>query len=88
MASKRNGTLYVGITNDLMRRVQEHKLHKIPGFTKRYNITTLVWYEETNSVEAAIQKEKQLKKWRRAWKIRLIEECNPKWIDLSKEWEL
>jgi len=87
MASKRNGTLYIGMTNDLDRRVREHKQHNIPGFTKRYNVTMLVWYEETNSVTAAIYREKQLKKWNRVWKIRLIEEQNPKWFDLSGETE-
>ncbi|PIR87354.1 MAG: excinuclease ABC subunit C [Candidatus Harrisonbacteria bacterium CG10_big_fil_rev_8_21_14_0_10_49_15] len=88
LASKRNGTLYIGVTNDLEKRVYQHQQHLIPGFTQKYNATLLVYYEETGSVEAAIRREKQLKKWNRAWKIRKIEEQNPEWRDLSKGWRL
>lgn len=82
LANKRNGTLYIGVTNDLKRRVYEHKEKLIDGFTKTYNVNILVWYESTESIESAITKEKQLKKWNRKWKIRIIEENNPEWIDL------
>lgn len=82
LASKKNGTLYVGVTDNLIRRVYEHKEGIIDGFTKRYHIHLLVYYEETNSIDTAIAREKQLKKWNRAWKIRLIEELNPSWKDL------
>ena len=85
LASKRNGTLYVGITNDLKRRVYEHKEKIIDGFTKKYNVNTLVWYESTEDVEKAIQKEKQLKTWKREWKINLIEKNNLEWRDLYSE---
>lgn len=83
MASERNGTLYIGVTNDLIRRVQEHKSGDADGFTKQYGIKHLVFYEETNDVLSAIQREKQLKKWNRLWKLRLIEQQNPTWKDLS-----
>lgn len=76
-------TLYVGVTNDLERRVQQHKLKQIPGFTAKYNITQLVYYEETADVLAAIAREKTIKGWLRAKKIALIESINPKWLDLS-----
>lgn len=82
LASKRNGTLYIGVTSDLKRRIYEHKEKLIAGFTKKYNVTMLVWYESTEDVESAIRKEKQLKAWRRTWKIRLIEENNKEWKDL------
>ncbi len=82
LASKRNGTLYVGITGDLIRRVDQHKNKIADGFTKKYGVDKLVWYEETSEVESAIMKEKQLKKWNRDWKLRLIEEFNPNWEDL------
>ncbi len=81
MASRRNGTLYVGATNDLLRRVYEHKNDFVEGFTKRYAVHTLVYYETCGSKEGAFWREKQLKKWNRAWKIRLIEESNPRWRD-------
>jgi putative endonuclease len=83
MASKRNGTLYIGVTNNLERRVQEHKNNITKGFTEKYSVHTLVWYETTNTIESAITKEKQLKKWKRSWKIKMIEEKNPLWKDLS-----
>ncbi len=85
MASKRNGTLYIGVTNDLIRRVYEHKNDLIEGFTKKYKIHSLVYYESSGSVESAITIEKQLKKWNRQWKINLIERDNPEWNDLYSE---
>ncbi len=83
MASKRNGTLYIGVTNDIVRRVYEHKHGLNEGFTKRYSIKNLVYYETTNDIHEAILREKRLKKWNRAWKIELIEKQNPEWNDLS-----
>jgi putative endonuclease len=83
LASKRNGTLYIGITNDIIRRVGEHKLKLIDGFTKKYNVALLVYYEVFNDVNEAILREKRLKKWNRDWKIRLIESINPNWDDLT-----
>jgi putative endonuclease len=82
LASGRNGTLYVGVTNDLVRRVGEHKQHVVPGFTKRYDVTRLMWFEQHNSIEAAITREKQIKAWKRQWKIDLFLEINPHWTDL------
>ncbi|MGA0605670.1 GIY-YIG nuclease family protein [Phenylobacterium sp. VNQ135] len=82
LASKGFGTLYVGVTNDLARRVGEHKAKQIPGFTLRYGVDRLVFYRGFGDVHAAIHFEKQLKRWRREWKIRLIEEDNPHWEDL------
>jgi putative endonuclease len=83
LASERNGTLYVGVTNNIKRRVYEHKQGSIPGFTKKYNVHQLVYFEETNNIRAALAREKQLKKWNRAWKMRLIEKNNPEWNDLQ-----
>lgn len=77
-------TLYIGVTNDLVRRIYEHKNKMIDGFTKKYNITKLVYYEVFNSIEDAIRREKQLKNWHRQWKINLIEASNNDWKDLSK----
>jgi len=82
MASQKNGTLYVGVTNNIVRRVFEHKNNLADGFTKRYAVHTLVWFESTGSIEAAIQREKQLKNWKREWKIALIEQLNPAWKEL------
>jgi len=82
LASKRNGTLYIGVTNNLNRRMLEHKSGLIPGFTKKYNVHRLVYFESTNDIRSAITREKRLKKWKRQWKIRLIEENNPEWEDL------
>ncbi len=79
-------TLYIGVTNDLMRRVFEHKEKLVEGFTKKYNITMLVYYETTSDVHAAIAREKQLKSWRRSKKIALVESSNPQWKDISLEW--
>ena len=82
LASKRNGTLYIGVTNDLKRRIYEHKNKLIDGFTKKYNVNMLVWYEQTNDINSALEKEKQLKKWNRQWKIKMIETNNYEWLDL------
>ena len=82
LASKYNGTLYIGVTNDLLKRVYEHKNNFVDGFTKQYGVHRLVYYEVFNSIESAITREKQIKKWRREWKINLIEKDNPKWDDL------
>ena len=82
MASKKNGTLYVGVTNDLVRRVYEHKNGLVEGFTSRYAVHQLVWFESTPAVEAAIHKEKQIKNWMREWKVALIAKSNPEWRDL------
>ena len=87
-ASKRNGTLYIGITNDLTRRVFEHKTGLINGFAKKYSVNKLVYFESTNDVNAAILREKRLKKWKRQWKIELIEKSNPDWKDLSENFIL
>ncbi len=85
MASKKNGTLYIGVTNNLIRRVQEHKLGNVEGFTKKYKVDILVYYEMTDDIYAALNREKQLKRWKRDWKIRLINEMNPGWKDLFFE---
>jgi putative endonuclease len=82
LASRIGGTLYIGVTNDLVRRVFEHKAKFVSGLTKKYNVVKLVYYEQYDSIENAIQREKRLKKWNRQWKIRLIEERNPDWDDL------
>jgi putative endonuclease len=85
LASKRNGTLYAGVTIDLIKRIYEHKQNLIDGFTKEYNVHIIVYYERHNEIEEAIAREKQIKKWNRKWKIRLIEENNPEWEDLYEE---
>jgi putative endonuclease len=82
LASQRNGTLYVGVTSDLFKRVWEHKNKQVKGFTEKYGVNILVYYEETNDVRVALQREKTLKKWKRAWKLELIEKGNPEWEDL------
>ena len=87
LASKKNGTLYIGVTNKLERRIYEHKNGLVKGFTKKYKVHLLVYYEHFDDIQYAIIREKQMKKWKRQWKINLIEEKNPEWIDLSKEWE-
>ena len=84
LASRKHGTLYLGVTNDIVRRVHEHKTKAVPGFTARYDVGRLVWYEAHEDVNAAIAREKEIKKWRRDWKIVLIEAANPEWRDL---WE-
>jgi putative endonuclease len=85
LASQRNGTLYIGVTNGLVRRVYEHRTHAVPGFTRRYEVDQLVWFESHDDVTAAIQREKNLKHWLRQWKIALIERGNPTWRDLYDE---
>ena len=86
LLSNRTRRLYVGVTNDLQRRVYEHKKRSIEGFTKKYYLNYLVFFEETTDVSSAIAREKQIKSWRRAKKIDLIESSNPKWIDLAQHW--
>jgi putative endonuclease len=85
LASKRNGTLYTGMTSNLIQRAWQHKNNIIEGFTQKYNVKTLVFYEVHDNAESAITREKQIKKWRRAWKLQLIEKMNPHWKDLYKE---
>ena len=85
LANRPNGTLYIGVTSDLVQRVWKHKHALVEGFTKRYGIRRLVWYEAHETMESAIMREKTLKKWNRAWKIALIEETNPTWSDLYGE---
>jgi putative endonuclease len=82
LASKKNGTLYIGVTSNLSKRVYEHKCKLIDGFTKKYNVDKLVYCEITEDVESAILREKRLKKWKRQWKVELIEQKNPEWNDL------
>ncbi len=82
LASQRNGTVYVGVTNDLVRRVHEHREKFVEGFTARYQVSRLVWFDQTDSVEEAVAHEKRLKRWRREWKLALIEKNNPDWLDL------
>jgi putative endonuclease len=84
LASQIGGTLYIGVTNDLVRRVYEHREKLVKGFTKKYGLACLVYFEPFGDIGLAIQREKQLKKWNRAWKIRLIEEKNPNWNDLYR----
>jgi putative endonuclease len=84
LASKRNGTLYIGVTSDLIKRTWEHKNDSVEGFTKRYRVHRLVYYELHEDMESAIRREKQMKKWNRDWKLELIEKQNPDWRDL---WE-
>ena len=82
LASGRHGTLYLGVTNDLIRRIYEHRTKAVPGFTSRYGVNRLVWFESYDDPVSAITREKQIKKWRRDWKISLIERDNPDWLDL------
>jgi putative endonuclease len=83
LASDRNGTLYVGVTSNLVQRLQQHKARTVPGFTKRYGVTRLVWFERHASIIEAIAREKQVKGWNRAWKLKLIEAGNPDWTELD-----
>lgn len=85
LASKRNGTLYVGFTSDLAKRIYEHKNDLVEGFTKKYGVHSLVYYETGGDYEGALQREKQIKEWKRSWKIELIERANPEWRDLYEE---
>ncbi|MBI2624583.1 GIY-YIG nuclease family protein [Candidatus Parcubacteria bacterium] len=82
LASRKNGTLYIGVTSDLIKRVDQHKHNLVDGFTKKYKVHVLVYYEQTENIESAITREKQLKNWKRRWKIELIEKTNPEWRDL------
>jgi putative endonuclease len=85
LSSKKNGTLYIGVTGNLPRRIFEHKESLIPGFTQKYGVSKLMYFEEYTDIRDAITREKQMKKWNRAWKIRLIEKMNPDWNDLFNE---
>ena len=85
LANRRNGTLYIGVTSNLAQRAWEHKNDLVEGFTKTYGVHSLVWYEAHPTMESAITREKRIKKWRRGWKIRLIEQLNPEWDDLYDE---
>ena len=82
LSSKRNGTLYIGVTSDLVKRIWEHKNNMVEGFTKLYGVHHLVWYELHETMESAIQREKQMKEWKRKWKLELIESVNPNWQDI------
>ena len=82
LASGKNGTLYTGVTRDFIRRIYEHKSSVVEGFTKKYKVDQLVWFDHSESIIAAIQREKQIKAWKRDWKIQLIEQANPYWHDL------
>ena len=82
LASGRNGTLYTGVTSDLIGRTWQHREHVVAGFTARYGVTTLVWYEQHVTMESAILREKRIKAWRRAWKVKMIDTSNPSWRDL------
>ncbi len=85
LSNRRNGTLYTGVTSDLLKRVYEHKNDLIDGFSKRYGIHNLVWYEMHETAESAINREKQIKKWQRKWKLELIDRSNPLWVDLYEK---
>ena len=85
LASKPKGVLYVGVTTDLEKRMAQHKSGEVEGFTQRYNVKQLVWFQESEGIESAIAEEKRIKNWKREWKIELIEKTNPYWKDLSQE---
>jgi len=85
LASGRNGTLYIGVTSDLISRICQHREHVVEGFTSKYNVTRLVWYELHGTMEDAILREKRIKKWNREWKVRMVEARNPYWNDLWVE---
>ena len=87
LSNHTNTTLYIGVTNDLKRRLYEHKNKLIEGFTEKYNVNKLVYFEKTSDIKAAIQREKNLKKWKREWKLELIKKTNPHMVDLSLEWD-
>ncbi|OCK53722.1 GIY-YIG nuclease family protein [Bradyrhizobium sp. LMTR 3] len=82
IASRRDGAIYIGVTRDIVRRIYEHRTMAVPGFTSKYNITRLVWFEIYDDPISAISREKELKKWKRSWKVELIEKDNPQWDDL------
>ena len=85
LTSQRNGTLYIGVTSNLIQRIWQHREGVSEGFTQQYGVKMLVWYEQHETMESAIAREKALKKWNRDWKLRLIEKCNPQWLDLWPE---
>jgi putative endonuclease len=85
LASKRNGTLYTGVTSSLVQRIWQHRNNQMPGFSQRYHVHQLVYFELHQGMEQAITREKQIKKWNRKWKLRLIQERNPEWVDLWEE---
>jgi len=85
LASKRNGTLYIGVTSDLIKRVWQHKNNAVEGFTKRYGVHLLVWFEVHENMASALTREKAIKEWKRQWKLKLIETANPKWRDLYED---
>jgi putative endonuclease len=82
LASRRNGTLYIGMTDNLIQRVWMHRNGALPGFTRKYGVKTLVWYEQYESRESALTRERQMKRWNRTWKLQVIERMNPRWADL------
>ena len=88
MASKRNGTLYIGVTSDLLTRARDHREGRVPGFTQKYGCKLLVWHEQHHDLNLAIKRETQMKGWKRAWKLTLIEKDNPTWRDLYEDFEL
>lgn len=88
LSNKKNGTLYIGVTNNLERRIFEHKNKLIEGFSKKYSLTKLMYFEIFQHIEEAIKREKRLKKWKRQWKINLIEQNNPNWNDLAANWSI
>ncbi|WP_422061627.1 GIY-YIG nuclease family protein [Sphingopyxis sp.] len=85
LASRRNGTLYVGVTSNLIQRIHQHREGLIPGFTREYGVKSLVWFEQHATMDSAIRREKRIKKWNRAWKLQLIEKDNPDWRDLAED---
>ena len=86
LTSRQNGTLYIGVTSNLTQRIDQHRQKSVHGFTEKYSVMYLVWYERHDSIESAILREKQLKKWNRGWKLRIIEEQNPEWKDLANDY--
>ncbi|WP_294172651.1 GIY-YIG nuclease family protein [uncultured Sphingomonas sp.] len=88
LASQRNGTLYVGVTSNLLTRIHKHRFGLLPGFTRDYGVELLVWFEQHATMEAAIGREKRIKKWNRAWKLELIDASNPEWRDLAEDFGL
>ena len=87
LASRRNGTVYTGATSNLLQRIAQHRAGTLPGFTRKYGVKLLVWFEPHATMESAIVREKRIKKWEREWKLQLIEATNPEWRDLAKEFE-
>jgi len=87
LANKRNGTIYIGFTDDLQRRVRKHKERSVSGFTAKYNVSKLVYFEEFNNSDEAFIRERRMKKWKRKWKLKLIEKENLQWNDLAEDWE-